>query len=142
MVYVRLFLTLSLKINSIVVDDGIATVYFNPPENNGGAEITRYTVYATPGDISATGTASPITVGGLTNGVQYTFKVVATNTIGNSKLSDALILGIPLGLPPVPRIRLNIVSNTTAFINIETPENNSGAPITRYNFNFKKSDYK
>ena len=37
---------------------------------------------ASPGGASATGTASPITVGGLRNGTAYTFTVTATNAAG------------------------------------------------------------
>ena len=37
---------------------------------------------ASPGGASATGTASPITVGGLRNGTTYTFTVTATNAAG------------------------------------------------------------
>ncbi|TXT35998.1 MAG: hypothetical protein FD135_4574, partial [Comamonadaceae bacterium] len=45
-----------------------AVVSFNAPTNLGGAPITRYTVTASPGGQTASGTASPITVTGLSNG--------------------------------------------------------------------------
>ena len=51
--------------------------------------ITGYTVTSNPGAITGTGTASPITVTGLTNGTLYTFTVVATNANGNSLPSAA-----------------------------------------------------
>lgn len=64
-------------------------VYFTAPVNNGGTAITGYTVTSSPGGFTATGSASPLTVTGLTNGTAYTFTVIATNSIGNSAASSA-----------------------------------------------------
>ncbi len=66
-----------------------ATVTFTAPADNGGATITSYTVTSSPGGITASGSSSPITITGLTNGVAYTFTVVATNSVGNSVASSA-----------------------------------------------------
>lgn len=64
------------------ISDTQATITFTPPTNDGGAPITLYTVTSSPGGITATGSGSPITIGGLTNGVTYTFNVTATNIYG------------------------------------------------------------
>lgn len=61
-----------------------ATVSFTAPANNGGSPITGYTVTSSPGNLSATGTSSPITVTGLTNGLSYSFTVKAHNAAGSS----------------------------------------------------------
>ncbi|MVA23104.1 putative Ig domain-containing protein [Agrobacterium vitis] len=66
-----------------------ATVSFTAPASNGGAAITSYTVTASPGGATASGSASPITVTGLTNGTAYTFTVTATNSIGTGAASAA-----------------------------------------------------
>ena len=50
---------------------------------------TGYTVTSNPGNITAAGTTSPITVTGLTNGTAYTFTVTATNSAGRSLPSAA-----------------------------------------------------
>jgi uncharacterized protein (TIGR02145 family) len=68
--------------------DAQASVTFTAPVSNGGSAITGYTVTSTPGGITMTGGASPITVTGLTNGTAYTFTVVATNTTGSSLASS------------------------------------------------------
>jgi|GEM_PF-640865 len=67
--------------------NGLAYVTFTPPSSNGGALITGYTVTASPGGATATGSGSPITVTGLTNGVSYTFTVQATNSADTSSAS-------------------------------------------------------
>jgi hypothetical protein len=62
-------------------------VAFTAPTDNGGITINSYTVTSSPEGITATGTASPITVRGLTNGTTYTFTVTAINGKGVSNPS-------------------------------------------------------
>jgi len=64
--------------------DATATVSFTPPAADGGATVTSYTVTSSPDQITATDVASPVQVTGLTNGVTYTFTVVAKNSAGVS----------------------------------------------------------
>lgn len=68
---------------------GQATVSFTTPASDGGAAITSYTVTSNPGNITATGSGSPITVSGLTAGVVYTFSVQAINSQGTGATSAA-----------------------------------------------------
>ncbi|MDB2405816.1 fibronectin type III domain-containing protein [Alphaproteobacteria bacterium] len=65
-----------------------ATVSFTAPSDVGGAAITGYRVQSNDG-IGASGSASPVTVTGLTNGTSYTFNVWAINPFGWSSPSDA-----------------------------------------------------
>jgi uncharacterized protein (TIGR02145 family) len=71
------------------------SVAFVPPASNGGSVITNYTVTSNPEGRTATGPSSPLTVTGLTNGISYTFTVVATNAVGNSVASTASSAVIP-----------------------------------------------
>ena len=73
-----------------------ALVSFSPPVNNGGAPITVYTVTSSPGGKTATGSSSPISVTGLTNGTPYTFTVTATNSAGTSSASSASNVATPV----------------------------------------------
>ena len=66
------------------------TVSFFGPSSSGGSPITGYTVFSSPAGITATGTASPITVNCPASCSGYAFSVLATNAIGNSP-SSALI---------------------------------------------------
>jgi invasion protein IalB len=64
-----------------------ATVSFTAPAADGGSAINSYTVTSSPGGVTASGIASPITVNGLTNGTTYTFTVTATNAHGTGPAS-------------------------------------------------------
>ncbi|MFL0251341.1 immunoglobulin-like domain-containing protein [Clostridium neuense] len=89
--------------------DGCALVSFALPRNNGGSPITSYKIISNTGMVVGTGTGSPITVTGLTNGVTYNFKVVATNAQGDSVPSAASNNVTPSApytppyIPPVPQ---------------------------------------
>jgi len=67
---------------SAVAGDRSAVVSFNPPVDNGGSSIVSYIVTSNPGGVVTSGSSSPITVTGLTNGVSYTFTVKAVNSAG------------------------------------------------------------
>ena len=64
-------------------------VSFVAPTSNGGSTILSYTVISSPGSIKKSGTTSPITITGLTNGTAYTFTVKAHNIAGSSTASSA-----------------------------------------------------
>ncbi|KVX02525.1 Ig-like domain-containing protein [Shewanella frigidimarina] len=66
-----------------------ASITFSAPASNGGSAITGYTVTASSGGFTGTGTSSPIVVTGLTNSTAYTFTVTATNAVGTGSASGA-----------------------------------------------------
>ena len=75
---------------------GQVSVAFTPSSATGGSTISGYTVTSSPGNITATGSSSPILVTGLTNGTTYTFTVTATNAIGTSASSSVSNSATPI----------------------------------------------
>ncbi|WP_290622132.1 Ig-like domain-containing protein, partial [Arsukibacterium sp. UBA3189] len=84
--------------------DAQASVSFSAPVNNGGAVITSYTATSSPGGLTASGAASPLTVTGLTNGTAYTFSVTATNSANTSVASVASNSVTPVAPNSAPTI--------------------------------------
>ena len=88
-------------IAGVTAGNGSATIAFTPPGYNGGAAVQSYTATSSPGGLTATGTTSPITVPGLTNGTAYTFTLTATNSVGTSAASAASAAVTPHAPPAV-----------------------------------------
>jgi hypothetical protein len=68
--------------------DQQVSVAFTAPTDVGGSAITGFRVQSNTG-VGASGSSSPITVTGLSNGTSYTFNVWAINAFGYSAPSDA-----------------------------------------------------
>ena len=70
-----------------------SSIAFTAPSNTGGSAITMYYAVATDSSSGAkftgSGTASPITVSGLTVGNTYTYRVYAVNSYGPSVYSSS-----------------------------------------------------
>jgi uncharacterized protein (TIGR02145 family) len=117
---------------NIVATAGLvsASVSFNAPANTGNSIISGYTVTSNPGGIIATGTASPITVTGLTANTSYTFSVTANNSVGSSIQSTASNAVTPFNVPSQPILAEAHIFGLAASTLVSVNTNSS--PITQY----------
>jgi hypothetical protein len=100
-------------------------VKWNPPNDDGGAPITSYTVTSAPGNKTATtpdGKTFVAMVTGLTNGTVYTFSVKASNSAGAGPASSPSPAVTPTAGSPTTDLvqRLAQLAVTEAYGNIPT----------------------
>lgn len=113
-----------------------AIVSFTVPSSDGGSAILSYTVTSNPGGFTTSGTSSPITITGLTNGTPYTFTVIATNSVGNSipsAASSPVTPTEPATVPSAPSSLSANPGNTSVDISF-TQTTDGGSPITNYKY--------
>ena len=122
-----------------------ASVSFTPPLNNGGSPILNYIVTSNPENISSSGSNSPISVSGLTNGQSYTFTLVAVNSIGASVVSSVSNSIIPISstptvLPPTAPLNVEGISGTNLItLTWTAPTTDGGSPVTGYKIVYGQS---
>jgi uncharacterized repeat protein (TIGR02543 family) len=118
--------------------DAQATVTFSGATPRGAA-ITSYTIVASPGGASASGSSSPITLTGLTNGVAYTFEIVAINSIGTSETSTVSAAITPRQVIPVAAVYAAEPSGISAIGSVQTLDFNfEGAPTPTYTYQWQR----
>lgn len=125
---------------SAIPDDGSATVSWTLP-SNGGSAITGFTVTpyigTTPqAPLAVSGSPAPTTatVGGLTNGTAYTFRVTARNAVGSGSSSDpspSVTPAAPVTAPDRPTGVSATGGDALATVSWTAPAD-GGSPITGY----------
>lgn len=110
--------------------DRKVTVSWTPANNNGRA-VTSYTVTSSPEGKTCQSSTTSCDVTGLSNGVDYTFTVRATNVIGQSVASAPSLASMPAGVPFAPTNLAAVAGDTKVTLSWAAAEGN-GRPVTGY----------
>ena len=112
------------EITETAVSGTSAVVAFTPPVYTGTSPISNYIVTASPGGITSSGSASPITISGLSAGVTYTFTVSAVNESGASPASptsDPVIIPVISQSAPSAAVLLQYIQQPSQQQNTQMP---------------------
>lgn len=119
---------------------GVATVAWDAPADNGGAEITGYRIEASSDGVNwtvtvaDTGSASRAhLLTGLANGTPVHVRVAAINEAG-SGVPSAGASATPRTVPGAPTIRSITPHNRSLSIAFDPPADNGGAEVTNYEY--------
>lgn len=121
--------------------DGQLSVAWTAP-SAGGSPITSYTLqYSSDSGSTWTTwsnslTTSPETVTGLTNGTNYTFKILATNARGSSAYSSSSAATSPAALPGAPTLGAVTAGANQIAVSWTAPASNGGFAITDYTIEY------
>lgn len=121
-------------IGQITPQDRALIVAFTAPAIDGGAPITQYSATCRAGTteaVTVSGTASPITVGGLVNGREYACSVTARNSAGDSAASAAAN-ATPYTVPGAPTLNSLTPGDGSIDAAFSAPADNGGNAVTEY----------
>ena len=114
---------------------GQATVSWTAPAFSGGSAITGYAITRYVGGVaqgtSNVGVVTQASVGGLTNGTTYTFRVAAKNVAGTGAQSSDSNAVMPQTVPDAPATVNATPGAGQATVSWSVPAN-GGSPITGY----------
>jgi titin len=123
-------------ISSVTPSDGTLTVGFTTVTPV--SPVTEYDYQLDSGSWINAG-ASPVVIGGLTNGTSYSVRVRAVNAIGAGAASDPGS-GTPVATPSAPTITSISTGIGTASVSF-TEGNAGGSPVTGYDYRLDDGDW-
>ena len=132
-------------LNILLVSSQTLLVEWTAPMNTGGSDITGYKVQWKSGNqqfgssrqLLAQHTATSGAVTSLSNGTEYTVRVLAFNNIGDSASSNE-VQGTPVG-PPEPPASVSAGPGDTKLTVTWSQTNDGGSDITAYRVQLKRS---
>jgi hypothetical protein len=122
--------------------NGSATISFTPGSTEGSA-ITNYSYSLNGGpfiELSPADSASPITIGGLTNGLSYSVMLKAVNANGTSASASSSVTVTPSTIPEPPTNLSATGGNASATISF-TPGSTGGSAITNYSYSLNDGPF-
>jgi hypothetical protein len=127
------------SVTGTTVGDSHVVVQWVAPTSNGGADITEYQVRAYDGADISRGVctvnmpaALSCDVTGLTNGVPYTFGVIAYNSAGYGTRSTVSSAYTPLAKPGAPTAVQVLAGDESVLVTWMPPTNTGGALLTSF----------
>jgi hypothetical protein len=112
------------------IQDRTVVLSWTPPVNN-GSPITTYTV-SSPQGYTKQCASTTCTLDGLTNDVEYTFTVTATNGVGESDPSPSSAVARPDARPDRPSPPTLVFGDKSLAVSWVTPST-PGSAVTSYN---------
>ncbi len=126
---------------------GVSQVTLNwiAPASTGGSDILDYEVeynssggtWTTFSDGVSTNTGTTIT--GLSNGTQYSFRILAKNAAGNSNYSNTVLYTPQMTTPSAPRDVAATAGYMEVSISWNEPTSNGGGSITDYSIQYSSN---
>ena len=111
---------------------GSVQITWSAPADLGEGVFSGYVVTASPGGLTCATASVGCTVGGLTNGIAYTFSVTAANSLGTGLPSDSSSPVAPRTVPDRPTGVIASAADASATVSWSAPGFNGGAPISAY----------
>ncbi|KAL1117086.1 hypothetical protein AAG570_004414, partial [Ranatra chinensis] len=138
------------KIFVVDVDSENVTIGWEPPEDDGGVEISKYSlekceakkmIWTKVADIERD--ARTYTVQRLITDAEYMFRIYAQNPVGTSEAreSEKVVVKIKFNKPsePLGPLEVSGVTDTSCTITWEPPLSDGGTPIIDYTVEWKES---
>lgn len=125
---------LAPAIGEVTPGDRALTIAFRAPASDGGASVSQYTARCRGGLFdteSISAASSPITVGGLVNGREYTCSVTARNSVGEGPASEPVI-AVPYTVPAAPVLVSSVPGDGSVQVSFSTPSDDGGSRILDY----------
>ncbi|NBX75308.1 MAG: fibronectin type III domain-containing protein, partial [Proteobacteria bacterium] len=128
---------------TVVPENSQASLYWLAPSSDGGSAIIDYVIeYSSNSGESwialndGVSTATTATVTGLTNGLEYVFRVMAVNVAGSGSPSTLSLQMATLTVPGTPTSLIAVAENGQVALSWTAPADDGGSAITDYVIQF------